>query len=560
MKKYSIGVDYGTNSVRAVVVDIENGNELAASVFPYPSGTDGVILSAKDPQLARQNPADYIDGFFATVTDALKKAKKACKGFSPDQVIGIGVDSTGSTPIPVDKSGTPLALKKAFAKNPNAHAWLWKDHTSFEEAAKITKLASNYKVKYLDKCGGTYSSEWFWAKVWHCYNIDRKVFDAAYSWVELCDFIPAFITDNLNPLTMRRSICAAGHKALFSEEWGGLPSKDFLKKLAPELAELRDRLYTQAVPSNWPAGTLSKNAAELTGLKEGITVAVGAFDCHHGAVGSGVTPGTLVKTIGTSTCDIMVAEPTENTVDIPGVCGIVPGSVIPGLLGIEAGQSAVGDIFKWYVDRLLPADFVCDNPYGKLEKEATKLRPGESGLLALDWNNGNRTVLVDPMLTGNIMGLTLYTTAPEIYRALIEATAFGALVIIKRVEEYGTKVKEVVTCGGLAEKSPLLMQIYADILNRKIRISRSAQSCALGAAIFGAVAAGEFGGDVCAAQKAMTGTKDIVYKPIPENVKVYSKLFKLYMKLHDSFGVKGTSQDLSSVMKELIAIRAAARS
>ena len=256
----------------------------------------------------------------------------------------------------------------------------------------------------------------------------------------------------------------------------------------------------------------------------------------------------------------MVAEPTENTVDIPGVCGIVPGSVIPGLLGIEAGQSAVGDIFKWYVDRLLPADFVCDNPYGKLEKEAAKLRPGESGLLALDWNNGNRTVLVDPMLTGNIMGLTLYTTAPEIYRALIEATAFGALVIIKRVEEYGTKVKEVVTCGGLAEKSPLLMQIYADILNRKIRISRSAQSCALGAAIFGAVAAGEFGGDVCAAQKAMTGTKDIVYKPIPENVKVYSKLFKLYMKLHDSFGVKGTSQDLSSVMKELIAIRAAARS
>lgn len=553
-RKYSIGVDYGTNSVRAVLVDISNGSEIATSIFQYPSGVDGVVLSAKDPMLARQNPEDYIDGFFATVSDVVKKAKKQIKGFKSEMVVGLGVDSTGSTPMPVDKCGKPLSMKKEFKNNPNAMAWLWKDHTSHEEAVKITKLASKNKVKYLDKCGGTYSSEWFWAKIWHCYNVDRKVFDAAYSWVELCDFIPAFITGNSDPLLMRRSICAAGHKAMFSESWGGLPSKSFLKKMAPEIADLRDRLYTQAVPSDWPAGQLTKDAAELTGLKEGIVVAVGAFDCHHGAIGSGIKSGTLVKTMGTSTCDIMVKD-IKDSVDIPGVCGVVPGSVLPGMIGIEAGQSAVGDIFKWYVDRLLPAEFSNGNAYALLDKEAVKLKAGESGLLALDWNNGNRTILVDTQLSGLLIGQTLYTTAPEIYRALVEATAFGALVIIKQVEKYGVKVKDVVVCGGLAEKSPFMMQVYADIFNRKISISRSSQSCALGAAIFGAVASGAYEGDVLQAQKAMTGTKDIVYTPIKENVKVYEKLFKLYLELHDSFGTKGSSFDHFHVMKELIDIR-----
>ncbi len=557
--KYSIGVDYGTNSVRALVVDLANGTELASSVFSYPTGESGIIVSKKDPQLAQQNPADYIDGFLATVSDAVAKAAKADTNFSAGRVVGIGIDTTGSTPLPVDKDGIPLAMKKKFAKNPNAQAWLWKDHTAYAEAAKITATAEKMGVPYLKKCGGTYSSEWFWSKIWHCMNIDRVVFDAAFSWVELCDFVPAFITGNLNPLTMRRSICAAGHKALFSDEWGGLPSKKFLKKLAPELAELRDRLYTQAVPSDWPAGKLTQEVADKVGLPVGITVAVGAFDAHHGAVGSGVKPGTLVKAIGTSTCDIMVASHDAGTADIPGVCGIVPGSVVPGLLGIEAGQSAVGDIFKWYVDKLLPASFAAGNPYVNLEKEAGMLKPGESGLLALDWNNGNRTILVDPMLSGAIVGFTLHTTAPEIYRTLVEATAFGALVIIKRVEEYGTRIKDVITCGGLAEKSPLMMQIYADILNRPIRISRSSQACALGAAIFGALAAGEFGGDTAAAQKAMTGTKDIVYKPIAAHVKVYAKLYRLYRQMHDAFGVAGAPQDLANVMKDLIAIRASAR-
>ncbi len=557
--KYSIGVDYGTNSVRALVVDIANGNELSSSVFPYPTGESGIIVSKKDHQLARQNPADYIDGFMATVSDAVAKAAKADKNFSADRVVGIGVDTTGSTPIPVDKDGVPLAMKSKFAKNPNAHAWLWKDHTSYAEAAKITALAQKMDVPYLKKCGGTYSSEWFWSKIWHCLNVDRAVFDAAFSWVELCDFVPAFITGNVNPLTLRRSICAAGHKAMFSDEWGGLPSKKFLNKLVPELSDLRDRLYVQAVPSDWPAGKLTQEVADKVGLPAGITVAVGAFDCHHGSVGSGVKPGTLVKTVGTSTCDVMVASPDAGTADIPGVCGIVPGSVVPGLLGIEAGQSAVGDIFKWYVDKLLPAEFASGNPYANLDKAAAELKPGQSGLLALDWNNGNRTILVDPLLTGTIVGFTLHTTAPEIYRALVEATAFGALVIIKRVEEYGTKVKDVITCGGLAEKSPLMMQIYADILNRPIRLSRSSQSCALGAAIFGALAAGEFGGDTATAQKAMTGTQDLVYKPIAANVKVYAKLYTLYRQMHDAFGVAETPQCLANVMKDLMAIRASVR-
>ena len=558
-KQYAIGVDYGTNSVRALVVDLADGAELASATFAYPSGEDGVLVSAKDPQLARQNPADYLAGFLDVVAKAVKQAARADKAFKAAHVVGIGVDTTGSTPIPVDKAGMPLALKPKFAKNPNAHAWLWKDHTAHAEAAAITEAAKKAGVPYLDKCGGTYSSEWFWSKIWHCLNVDKAVFDAAFSWVELCDFIPAWLCGDTDPLTLRRGICAAGHKAMFSAEWGGLPSKEFLAALSPRLAELRDRLYTQAVPSDWPAGRLSREIADQVGLPAGIAVAVGAFDAHHGAVGSGVKPGTLVKIVGTSTCDIMVAPAGAKVADIPGVCGIVPGSVLPGHLAVEAGQSAVGDIFKWYVDKHLPAAHAKGNPYASLEKEAARLAPGESGLLALDWHNGNRTILVDPPLTGGIVGLTLRTTPAEIYRALVEATAFGALVIVQRVEKYGIKIKEVVTCGGLAEKSPFMMQIYADVLNRPMRISRSAQSCALGAAMFGALAAGAFGGDAIRAQKAMTGTKAIVYKPIPANVKAYARLAALYRQLHDAFGVAGSAHGLANVMKDLVAIRTAAR-
>jgi len=553
MKKYAIGVDYGTNSVRAIVVDTANGGEIAAHVFHYRGGTAGVILDPRDPNVARQDPQDYIDGFRITVQSVVKAAR-AVPGFDPARVVGIGVDTTGSTPLPVDAEGTPLALKPAFRKNPAAYAWLWKDHTSFEEAAAITRIARESGEPYLDVCGGTYSSEWFWSKIWHCERTAPAVFEAAFSWVELCDFVPAYVTGNLNPLTMARSICAAGHKAMYGEAWGGLPSKAFLGKLSPRLASLRDRLYSQAVASDQVAGLLTAAIAKQTGLPAGIPVAVGAFDAHHGAVGAGICEGRLVKIIGTSTCDMLVAPRTRRLKNIPGICGIVPGSVIPGMYGLEAGQSAVGDIFNWFAANLCPPKYAEGNPHQNLEKAGAKLRPGESGLLALDWNNGNRTVLVDPLLTGMLVGQTLHTTAPEVFRALIEATAFGALTIINRFEKYGVKVEDVVNCGGIAEKSPYLMQIYADICNRPMRVSRSAQTCALGAALFGAVTGGAHA-TVEAAQAAMTGTKRKVYQPIPENAAVYAELYEVYKQLHDAFGTGGFKGRLESAMKTLIAIR-----
>ena len=556
---YSIGVDYGTNSVRALVVDLRDGREVGVSVYPYPHGTDGVLLDPKDPNLARQSPADYIRGFLKTVREAVRAAAASDGNFRPDLVVGLGVDTTGSTPIPVAKDGTPLALLPAFRDEPAAQAWLWKDHTASREAAEITETARRMGVPYLEWCGGTYSSEWFWAKVLHCLRTAPKVFRAAYSWVELCDFIPAYASGILDPLAMKRSVCAAGHKALYSESWGGLPSDEFLSALDPALADLRGRLYAEAVPSDHIAGFLDKTVAKKVGLPAGIAVAVGAFDCHHGAVGAGIRPGTLVKVVGTSTCDIMVAPKGAALAAVPGVCGVVMSSVVPGAYALEAGQSAVGDIFKWYVDRLCPAAFDGANPYAALEKAAEALRPGESGLLALDWNNGNRTILGNPNLVGLLLGQTLYTTAPEIYRALVEATAFGARAILERVAEHGVPTREIVLCGGLAEKSPMLCQIYADVLGRPVKISRSAQTCALGAAVFGAVAAGFFR-DVAQAQKAVTGVSAVSYKPAAKARKTYDRLYALYRRLHDAFGVPGAAPAaFGDLMPELIAIRQEAR-
>lgn len=555
--QFAIGVDYGTNSCRAIVVNIKNGREIAAHVYPYKNGKSGVIIDPRDPNVARQDPQDYIDGFITTVKQAVKIASKD-KSFNAAEVVGIGVDTTGSTPLPVDKAGTPLALKKEFRQNPAAHAWLWKDHTSHWEAAEITRIAKDSGEPYLDYCGGTYSSEWFWSKIWRCQRTAPDVFKAAYSWVELCDFVPAYVTGNLDPKVMKRSVCAAGHKAMYNPLWGGLPAKNFLRKLSPSLSALRDRLYKEAVPSDQIAGYLTKAISGKTGLCEGIPVAVGAFDAHHGAIGSGIKEGRLVKIMGTSTCDLLVSPETRKLKAIPGICGIVPGSVVPGMYGLEAGQSAVGDIFNWFVDHLCPAVYAKGDPHRNLSRAGQKLKPGESGLVALDWNNGNRTVLVDPLLSGLLVGQTLHTTAPEIFRALVEATAFGALTIINRFEKYGVKVEEVVNCGGIAEKSPFVMQIYADICNRPMRVSRSAQTCALGAAICGAVAAGAYE-SMEAAQAKMTGTKRKVYEPISENVAVYKKLYDLYLMLHDAFGTPRFKGKLNAAMKQLIAIRTEAR-
>jgi L-ribulokinase len=559
MKHYALGLDYGTNSCRSLIVDLADGTELASHVFPYPSGKQGILLDPKDPNVARQNPQDYLDAFVA-IKEAIKIARKKRPGFNPHEIIGIGVDTTGSTPLPVDSTGTPLAFNPKFKKNLNAQAWLWKDHTSYAEAAEITATASKLRPQYLAKCGGIYSSEWFWSKILHCKRVAPEVFKAAHSFVECCDFIPAVLAGNTRPDQIVRGVCAAGHKAMYCEEWKGLPDKKFLAKLDPALADLRDRLFDKAVPSDQLAGRLSKPWAAELGLKEGTAIAVGAFDAHMGGVGAGIKVGTLVKILGTSTCDMMVWPADKRLADIPGVCGIVKGSVLPGYHGIEAGQSAVGDIFLWLVNNLVPESYgkTMDEKFVELAKRGAKQKPGEHGLIALDWNNGNRTILVDVRLSGLLLGQTLHTEAHEIYRALIEATAFGALTIINRIEEHGVPVKEIVNCGGLAAKNPFLMQIYADVTGRPMKISRSDQTCALGAALFGAVAAGRKAGgydSVAAAQKAMCGVRSTVFKPIRENHEVYTKLYSLYRELHDAFGTPGWSGKLDRVMKDLIAIR-----
>ena len=543
MPKFAIGVDYGTNSVRALVVNIANGEEVGTSVWNYESGEHGILLDDKDVHLARQNPADYLKGFYESVREAVRSASEHCAEFSVDSVVGIGVDTTGSTPIPVDQDGTALALKSEFQGNLHAYVWLWKDHTGYAEAEEITLKAAKYG--YLSKCGGTYSSEWFWSKILRCRRVAPEVFNAAFSWVECQDYIPGWLVGNQNPLTIPRGICAAGHKAMFSETWGGLPSEEFLSELDPALAALRSRLYSHTLTADQVAGHLLEVHAHAVGLPAGIPVAVGAFDAHLGAVGSGVEPGTMVKIMGTSTCDILIGG--ADTPDIEGVCGIVPGSVVPGYMGIEAGQSAVGDLFNWCVNHL-------GGSHEELTTEAELLKPGESGLVALDWNNGNRTILVDPLLSGLIVGQTLHTSKAEIYRALIEATAFGAKKIIDRIEEGGVRIDKVIVCGGIGEKSPLAMQIYADVLNRTIQLSRSAQTCALGSAIMASVAGGGHS-NVGDAVAVMTGMKDQVFVPTSPSVEIYNRLFEVYSLLHDAFGIEGHYVDLSGVMKSLLQIQ-----
>lgn len=554
MKAFTIGVDYGTNSVRAVVIDCADGREAGSSVFNYPSGHQGILLDPSDHNLARQDPADYLAGLESTVKGALSAAT-SFEGFSADRVIGIGVDTTGSTPIPVDAQCQPLSFSAAFKDNLNAKAWLWKDHTSIAEAMKITELGFQHRPNFLAKCGETYSSEWFWSKVWHCLNVDPAVFAAAHSWVECADYIPAVLAGISDPAQIVRGVCAAGHKCLYCDEWGGLPDKEFLSMLDPKLAELRDRLFDKAYDGATPAGALCADWAANLGLPAGIPIAVGAIDAHLGAVGAGVQPGVLVKIMGTSTCDCTVAPNTATLKDIPGICGIVDGSILPGHYGLEAGQSAVGDIFKWFVEVVCKGDGAL---HGALTAEAAKQKPGQSGLLALDWNNGNRCLLVDPRLTGLILGQTLYTSQAEIYRALIEATAFGARAIIERYKEYGVPVERIICCGGIAEKNAMLMQIYADITGCTMQVSASDQTCALGSALSAAVIAGEAKGGYATyaeAQAKMTGVKDVQYAPIAANSAVYDELYALYMQVHDAFGGVNTASDLSGVMKALIAIK-----
>jgi len=552
---YALGIDYGTNSCRSLLIDLSTGAELGSAVFPYPSGEMGILLDPANPHVARQNPQDYLDGLVQVVNGALSQAKAADPAFNPAAIVGLGIDTTGSTPIPVNQAGTPLGLLPEFAGNLNAMVWLWKDHTAHAEAAEITQLGNEQRPHIMAKCGGIYSSEWFWSKILRVRRIDPAVFSAAYSFVEHCDWLTAELAGNTDPLTLKRSVCAAGHKALFSAEWGGLPDKDFLAQLHPDLADLRDRLFSEAHTSDTKAGDLCPAWAEKLGLKPGIAIAVGAFDAHMGAVGAGIKAGTLVKILGTSTCDLMIAPADQPLADIPGVCGIVNGSVLPGYYGIEAGQSAVGDLFLWLVNRLVPDSYGSSigEKFAAMEQAMAAQKPGATGLLALDWNNGNRTILVDVRLTGLLLGQTLHTEAHVIYRALIEATAFGALTIIQRMEEYGIAIDRVVNTGGLAVKNATLMQIYADILGRPLQVAASDQTCALGAAMFGAVCGGSI--RLEEVQRNACRMREVEYRPIPENASVYRELHALYKTLHDAFGRQDGQGHLGHLMKELLAIR-----
>jgi L-ribulokinase len=565
---FTVGVDFGTNSVRAIVVNCRDGHTLGTKVFPYPSGDRGVLLKASDPNLARQNPADYIEGLRASVNGALSAAERT-PGFARRHVIGIGADTTGSTPLPVDANARPLALDPRWRNHLAAQAWLWKDHTASAEAAAITEMAARAAPEYLAPIGGVYSSEWWWSKIWRCLKVAPDVFHAAVSWVELADYIPALLAGVSDPGRIVRSVCAAGHKAMFSEDWGGLPAKMFLARLDPDLAALRDQLYDEAWPPGVPSGRLCSEWASKLDLPEGIAIAMGGFDAHYGAVGSGIEPGTLVKIIGTSTCDCAISpfdsddsrvaqgKPVTGGVrEIPGICGIVKGSILPGYYGIEAGQSAVGDLLSWWAEEVGEGT---EALHIELSRQAAKLKPGASGLLALDWNNGNRTVLVDSRLTGLLVGQTLHTTRAEIYRALIEATAFGARTIIERLRNYGVPIDRVVCCGGIAEKNDVFMQIYADVIGQPMFVAGSMQTPALGAALSAAVTAGAAAGgfdDWREAQTAMTtlGKKRLV--PNPEPQAVYNELFALYSELHDGFGgVPNARADFGTLMKRLLDIK-----
>ncbi len=553
--RLAIGLDFGSGSVRAVVVDVRDGAILGVAVAPYANGKDGVLGSAEDPHIARQHPADYIDGLLSSVRGAVAAAVAA--GADPASIRGIGVDTTGSTPIPVDRRNIPLAFLPEWKDDLAAMAWMWKDHTAHAEAREICDRIKALGRPYLSTCGGTYSSEWYWAKILRCERAFPQVAAAAWSWVEFCDWIPAYLCGMTDPSAIPRGVCAAGHKALYHPSWGGLPDDAFFESLQPGLSRFRARFRQPAPPADRPAGRLAPEVALKLGLSPETVVAVGAFDAHLGAVGSGAGPGTLVKIIGTACCDVTVLPLSRPLAEIPGVCGVVPESVLPGHHGIEAGQSAVGDLFNWFVSKFGHPGESQGDTHRRLTREASASRPGASGLLTLDWHNGNRCILVDPRLTGLTLGQTLATTPAEIYRSLIEATAFGARVIVERMEEYGVPIERVVCCGGIAEKNPVLMQIFADVLRRPLYVSRSDQTCALGAAIMGAVAAG-LHPDVATAQTAMTGLKPGAVSPAPASAAVYDVLYGLYRRLHDAFG-RGAVAPLGDVMKVLLDVGEKAR-
>ena len=539
--KYVIGMDFGTDSVRSVIVDVSNGEEISSHISYFKRWEEGRYCSPDQNQF-RQHPLDHIESLEESIVGALKKAPPD----TADNIIGIGVDTTGSTPAPIDKDGTVLALKEGFTDNPNAMFILWKDHTAVEEAELINKVARSWGGEdYTKYEGGVYSSEWFWSKILHILIEDNKVREAAFSWVEHADWIPAVLTGNIDPMKIKRSRCAAGHKAMWHASWGGLPPEEFLTRVSPLLSGLRDRLYTETYTSDNAAGRLTAEWAVRLGLKEGIPVSVGAYDAHMGAVGAGISPGTFVKIIGTSCCDIAVSPKNEiGEKLVAGICGQVDGSVIPGMIGLEAGQSAYGDVYAWFRDLLSwplenllssalskkEIDKAVDLIISKLTEAASRINPGESSLVVLDWLNGRRTPYADQKLKGAILGVTLGTDAPRLFRALVEATAFGAKAIIERFNQENVAINQVVAIGGIPKKSPLVMQILSDVLDMPVKVAKSEQAVALGAAMFGAVVAGIYR-SVEEAQKNMGSGFETTYYPDKEKAFIYNTLYDKYKKL-----------------------------
>ena len=546
-KKYVIGIDYGTDSVRSVVVDSTNGEIVGTAVHEYQRWKQGLFCDPLANQF-RQHPLDYLEGLENSIRNAIKGLDSGIV----KNIAGITVDTTGSTPVAVDKQGVPLSMKPDFKDDPDAMFILWKDHTAIREAAEINEYARTWGGKDFTMYeGGVYSSEWFWAKILHILRKNEKVRNNAFSWVEHCDWIPAVLTGETDPLKIKRSRCAAGHKAMWHEDFDGLPDEKFLTGLDQKLAGLRDRLFRETYTCDVVAGTITSEWAGKLGLPEGVKVGVGAFDAHLGAVGAEISPYQLVKVMGTSTCDMMVA-PMDEVGDklVAGICGQVDGSIIPGMMGLEAGQSAFGDIYAWFskllswplTDIVSKLSWLDENTRRRIEEESTEqiieelsrqaeeIPVEESTIIALDWMNGRRTPYANQELKGAIAGLTLGSDAPRIFKALVEATAFGSRMINERFISEGVRIEGVIAIGGVAKKNPFVMQIVADVLNMPIKVAKSDQTCALGSAMAAAVVAGIYK-DVPEAQKAMGGGFENEYKPDPLKAKKYNEIFENYKKL-----------------------------
>ena len=534
-KKYVIGLDFGTDSCRALIVDVRNGDEVATGVSFYPRWKAGLYCDAQSNRY-RQHPLDYIE----SMTEAVHTALSHLTEEEIASICGLCFDTTGSTPALTDCNGMPLALNPEFAEEPDAMFILWKDHTAVREAEQINALMKERNLDYLLYEGGTYSSEWVWSKVLHVINTNSRVKEAAYSWTEHCDWMTGLVTGNTIPEKMLRSRCAAGHKAMWHERWL-LSSSEVLLELNPSLNRIFPHLFTQTYTSDTRAGTLTAEWAGILGLHQGIAVAVGALDAHMGAVGASVAPGILTRIMGTSTCDIMVAEKHEiGDRCIEGICGQVDGSVLPGFIGLEAGQSAFGDIYAWFrkfmswplknIPEGEAKQKVMDTLLIELTREAQALKLSENDIVALDWMNGRRTPYADQNVKGMIAGLTLGSTAPEIFKALVEATAFGSRRIVEHMKNQGLQIDSVNAIGGISKKAPFVMQTLADVLGMPIRIVRSQQTCALGAAMFAAVAAGVYS-TVEEAMRYMGSDIEVEYKPDVERKKVYEILYRKYLQL-----------------------------